>query len=321
MGFIRTAAGLAELGFVRGPAMIYASPMNQAPPDDITDIIKGADATPTNEVQSLAITGTPSAGTFKLAFKGVITGTIAYNASAAAVQLALSTLTSIGFGNVACTGGPLPGTPVVITFQGNLAGTAVPLITVSTPALTGGTTPVAAVTRTTPGTGPYDPVGLWFPLGATKNGINPSVTNTETEFTVDQYLAAIGTLPDTWTWTLTTSLVEVSPENLAIAWDMGPVTLNTVPVIPEKRLGFGDPDTYTERQFAVVHRRTNPGVNNGLLRAHYFRKCSKQGAESGLGYQASGDQQSVPLNLRAYSDPNIGNQYERVGYLLDQQPA
>jgi hypothetical protein len=321
MGFIRTQAGLGELGFVRGPAMIYAAPLTQAPPSAITDVIKGVSTSPTSEVQSLAITGTPSGGTFKLAFKGAVTGTIAYNAAAADVQAALAPLTTIGFGNVACTGGALPGSAVVITFSGALAGQGQPLITVSTPALTGGTTPAAAVTRTTPGVGPYDPQGAWFALGATKNGITPSVNNTETEFTVDQYLAPIGTLPDQWTWSLATSLVETTLENLALVWDMGPVTLDTVPTIPEKVMGFGDPDSYAQRQIAVIHRRTNPGTLNGLLRMHYFRLCSRTAAESSMVYQASGDQQSVALNMRAYSDPRITDPYQRVGYMRDQVPS
>lgn len=321
MGFIRTQAGLGELGFVRGPAMLYYAPLTQPPPASISDattgVIKGASATPTNEVQSLVTSGTPTGGSFKLAFKGATTGTIAYNAAATDVQAALSSLTTIGFGNVACTGGPLP-TAVTITFQGSLAGTSVPLVTVSTPALTGGSTPAAAVTRTTPGTGPYDPIGSWAILGATKNGIAPSVNSTSTEFTVDQYIQSIGRLPDNWTWTLATSLVEVTPENLALAWDMGPVTLNSVPSPAEKKMGFGAPGTFSQWQIAVIHARTNPGPLNGLLRLHYFRRAQRSDAESSLTYQASGDQQSVAFNMTMYPDTTVSDPYSQVGYLLDQ---
>src|SRR5437763_507552 len=82
-------------------------------------------------------------------------------------------------------------------------------------------TPAATVAETTPGTGQYDPVGSWFDLGATKNGIVPTMNNTEDEFTIDQQKVAIGVLPNEWTWSFTTSLVEVTPENLATTWDMG----------------------------------------------------------------------------------------------------
>ena len=113
----------------------------------------GLTTTGVNAVQTLTITGTPTGGTFKLSFKGIKTATIAYNAAAATVQAALEALISIGSGNVACTGGALPGTPVVITFQGSLAASPQPLIVWETDdnALTGGTAPTGSVAHTTTG--------------------------------------------------------------------------------------------------------------------------------------------------------------------------
>jgi hypothetical protein len=311
----RTNAGIDQLGFVRGPARLLAAPLTQASPANIGDIIK-LTGSPTNEVQTLAITGTPTAGTFRLSFKSVTTATIAYNATAAAVQAALEALSTIGSGNVAATGGPLPGSPVVLTFQGQLAGTNLPMLTVVAPTFTGGTTPAVTVTETTPGTGIYDPVGSWFDLGATKNGVVPTMNNTEEEFTIDQQKVSIGVLPNEWTWSFTTSLAEVTPENLALTWDMGPVTLNTLPAVPEKQVGFGAPDGYTVRRFAIVHRR--PTTQGSLLRAHYFRKMIRQAAESTLPYASTGDQQSVALQMRALVDDTVADQYQNVGYLLDQ---
>jgi hypothetical protein len=311
----RTNAGIDQLGFVRGPARLLAAPLTQASPANIGDIIK-LTGSPTNEVQTLAITGTPTAGTFRLSFKSVTTATIAYNATAAAVQAALETLSTIGSGNVAATGGPLPGSPVVLTFQGQLAGTNLPMLTVVAPTFTGGTTPAVTITETTPGTGIYDPVGSWFDLGATKNGVVPTMNNTEEEFTIDQQKVSIGVLPNEWTWSFTTSLAEVTPENLALTWDMGPVTLNTLPAVPEKQVGFGAPDGYTVRRFAIVHRR--PTTQGSLLRAHFFRKMIRQAAESTLPYASTGDQQSVALQMRALVDDTVADQYQNVGYLLDQ---
>src|SRR3954471_19931139 len=314
-GFQRTDAGIDQLGFVRGPARLLAAPLSQAPPANIGDIIK-LTGSPTNEVQTLAISGTPTAGTFRLSFKSVTTATIAYNAAASAVQAALEGLSTIGTGNVAATGGPLPGSPVVLTFQGQLAGTNLPLLTVVAPAFTGGTTPAATVVETTPGTGLYDPIGSWFDLGGTKNGVVPTMNNTEEEFTIDQQKVSIGVLPNEWTWSFTTSLAEVTPENLALTWDMGPVTLNTLPAVPEKLVGFGAPDGYTVRRFAIVHRR--PTTQGSLLRAHFFRKMIRQAAESTLPYASTGDQQSVALQMRALVDDTVADQYQNVGYLLDQ---
>ena len=104
-----------------------------------------------NEQQTLTITGAPTGGTFRLAFKGQTTADIAFNASAAAVQAALRALRRIGANGVTCTGGPLPGTPVVIEFTGKLENLDVDLITVANNSLTGGTAPAAAVTETRKG--------------------------------------------------------------------------------------------------------------------------------------------------------------------------
>jgi|GEM_PF-6308230 len=103
-----------------------------------------------NEVQTITITGTPTGGSFTLTFSGATTGPIAYNAAAAAVDLALEALATIGPGNVTVTGGPGPATPWIVTFAGALAGVAVPLMT-ATAAFTGGTTPTIAVVETTAG--------------------------------------------------------------------------------------------------------------------------------------------------------------------------
>jgi hypothetical protein len=314
-GFVRTNAGIEQLGFVRGPAMIYAAPTSQADPANIGDILR-LTGSPTNEVQTLTVTGTPTAGTFRLSFRSVSTANIAYNATSAAVQAALEALSTIGAGNVVCAGGPLPASPVTITFQGTLAGANQPLLGVNSVAFTGGTTPTAAVAETTPGQGLYDPLGSWFTLGGTKNGVVPTMNNTEEEFTIDQQKVSIGVLPNEWTWSFTTSLVEVTPENLAFTWDMGPVTLNTLPAVPEKQIGFGAPDGYTVRKIAIIHRR--PTTQGSLLRCHYFRKMIRQAAESTLSYASTGDQQSVALQMRGLVDDNVSDPYRNVGYMLDQ---
>jgi len=107
----------------------------------------------TNEVQTLTITGTPTGGTFTISYDGQTTATIAYNANAAAVQSALEALSNIEVGDVTCGGGALPGTPVTITFTGNLAGRNVSLMTADGAGLTGGSTPTAAIALTTAGVG------------------------------------------------------------------------------------------------------------------------------------------------------------------------
>lgn len=104
----------------------------------------------TNEIQTVTITGTPTGGSFTMTFDGETTASIAYNAAASAVQTALLALSNIGTGDVVVAGGPGPGTPYTVTFQGGLAATDVPQMT-ATGSFTGGTTPAVAVTTTTPG--------------------------------------------------------------------------------------------------------------------------------------------------------------------------
>jgi hypothetical protein len=104
-----------------------------------------------NEVQTVTITGTPTGGTFKLAYRGNETANIAYNAAAAAVQTALLALPNLAAGDVTVTGGPGPGTPWTLTFGGALAGQDVERLSLAENGLTGGTAPTVVVAVTTAG--------------------------------------------------------------------------------------------------------------------------------------------------------------------------
>lgn len=99
-----------------------------------------------NEVQTLTISGTPTGGTYTLRYKGVSTAPLAHNALAAAIQTALQGLSSVGAGNLLVSGTG----PFVITAAGAFAGQELERIQV-THALTGGTTPSAAIVKTTKG--------------------------------------------------------------------------------------------------------------------------------------------------------------------------
>lgn len=111
------------------------------------------------DVQTLSITGSPAGGSFTMTFGGQTTAAIPYNATAAQVEDALELLSTIGVGGVVASGGPLPGTAVVITFQTPGA----KAVLTTTDSLTGGTSPATAVAHTTSGTAgtpgtfaPYD---------------------------------------------------------------------------------------------------------------------------------------------------------------------
>jgi len=102
-------------------------------------------------IQTLSVGGNPTGGSFTLSFGGQTSGALAFNATAAQVQSALQSVATIGPGGVTCSGGPLPGTPVLIAFAGPLALRTQPLITVGANNLTGGATPAPSVVQTTAG--------------------------------------------------------------------------------------------------------------------------------------------------------------------------
>lgn len=99
------------------------------------------------DVQTLQTTGGPTAGTFTVIWTSLTSGTIAFNATAAAVQTALS---AIVVGGVTCTGGPLGTAPVTVTF--NTVGPE-PLLGLGTNSLTGGSAPSVAFAHVAPAAG------------------------------------------------------------------------------------------------------------------------------------------------------------------------
>ncbi|MCA1220261.1 hypothetical protein [Streptomyces sp. 8L] len=136
---------------------------------------------PTSEVQTVTVTGSPTGGTYTLTFSGQTTAGIAYNATAAQVKTALEALSNVNSGDVNVTGGPHPGTPVVVTFAGQFAGDDVAQMTASGTNLTGGSTPAVTVATTSAGgaAGASDGTqilagflvdGIFFNPGSTKAG-------------------------------------------------------------------------------------------------------------------------------------------------------
>jgi hypothetical protein len=122
-----------------------------------------------NSVWTAAVTGIPTGGTFKLGVNidgaGVVeTASIAFDAAAAAIATAIAGVAGIGAGNVTVTGT----TTKTITFVGALVDAPI-VITLSTNALTGGTTPSVTVTEvavTTDYTGLTDLFAVRFGLDA-----------------------------------------------------------------------------------------------------------------------------------------------------------
>jgi hypothetical protein len=130
----------------------------------------------TNEVQSLNISGVPTGGTYTLTFDGQTTTAIPFGASAGTIQAALIALNNLATGDVVVSGAA----PSVITFGGVYASLDVPQIIGDGQSLTGGTSPAATVTTTTPGSGAAT-AALGTPVGS-------------------DYIYVTGTVPGTYTF-------------------------------------------------------------------------------------------------------------------------
>lgn len=130
----------------------------------------GAPSAGTNEVQTLTIGGTPTGGTFRLAFGGFVTAPITWSATNATlianIDAALEALPSLGVGSVVTAAGTLTagiGT-ITFTFSGvNVQRRAIATVTVAENSLTG-STPTLAIAETTPG---VNADGRGAPAGAT----------------------------------------------------------------------------------------------------------------------------------------------------------
>jgi P22 coat protein - gene protein 5 len=72
-----------------------------------------------NTLQTVAVTGTPTGGSLVLIVGGQTTTPLPFNATAAQVQAALGALSSVGVGNVFCSGGPWANGTITVAFQQN----------------------------------------------------------------------------------------------------------------------------------------------------------------------------------------------------------
>lgn len=99
-----------------------------------------------NEVQTITEEAGVDGGTFTLTFAGQTTAALAWDITAANLELALEGLANIGTGNVSVAGAG--GGPYTVTFQGDLAGENVPEL-VGTSSLTDGGVPESITIATT----------------------------------------------------------------------------------------------------------------------------------------------------------------------------
>lgn len=170
-----------------------------------------------NEAQTVTITGGPTGGTFTLDLDTEVTAGIAYNASASAVQSALEALPNVEPGDVAVTGGPLPGAPVVVSFRGQFAGQDVPLMVADDSGLTGGTTPDVAVATSAESWAP------WTNLGHTDldNDVETEEEGGDSEVRGSRQNPNLREKINPVTQFLTVNSIQIDPDTLALYFGDG----------------------------------------------------------------------------------------------------
>lgn len=305
--------------FIVGAGRIIYAPLTTAVPTDLGDMIYMTTGSNASEVQTLTITGTPAGGTFKLKFRGYTTATIAYNATAANVVSALELLSTIGTGGVTATGGPLPGTPVVITFASQLANQNVPLITVTSPAFTGGTTPAAAIVTTTPGVGLYDVKSGWFDLGPTLGGITVTHNNGEQTYTIDQINADIFTLPNNTEMSVSAAVSKNDLTTMKLLFEGGTITVNGTS--GNSFLPLGSISAYAQRRVCVLGQRPSldGGTTAGGVRGVFFRITQRSPQEASLVWNKEGTQQTVAFTWKVLADTTLTDAAARFGGVFDER--
>jgi len=148
---------MAEIPVVVAAKGIYYAPAGDGLPGTVDSSINWTASV--SEVQTITITGTPTAGGFKITYRGVPgaevaqeTGALTYDDVFGDVDAALEALAGIGVADVTCAGGALPGTAITVTFATLLADAGIIRMLPTSVTLTGGTTPTITIVRTTRGT-------------------------------------------------------------------------------------------------------------------------------------------------------------------------
>lgn len=122
-------------------------------------------ATSENEVQTLTLTGSPTAGSVIVSYQGVGVE-VPYDATAAEAEVLIESISTIGTGNVNVTGGDWPGTALVVEFINDLALIDVELLDIDTSTL------VMTVAETTK--------GVTAPTGSVVTTVTPLTQSTTT---------------------------------------------------------------------------------------------------------------------------------------------
>lgn len=249
---------------------------------------------PIDEVQTLSLPVTPTGGDFTLTYAGQTTAAIAWNAAASAVQSALEALSNIAVGDVICTGGALPGTPVVITFAANLGDQDIALITGDGTNLTGGSDNVDSFTEVQAG----------------------AVTVPQTDITLTYINNPVH-------WTSETSVFFTFKDKAGSIVQTTPVVYSTLNAAAIKALFVGktirlivDPYSGTTKDYVIttddIDVTGSLGPSSTLVISYKQRLASPQNISINVDGDASGTF-AAPISMSVYN-PSTGFYFGRVGY-------
>lgn len=156
---------------------------------------------------------------------------------------------------------------------------------------------IADVIDISGGTPTYNAETDWADFGATREGIQITINNTETAFDVDQVQGAIGTAPDSWECFVATNLAEQTLENMVIVWEGAAITTDTTVTPNERETGFAGATSYTQHRLAVMFQRPN-----GKITGYFFHIAVRSPQEGTLNFQKGGDAQVIAARFAALAD-------------------
>lgn len=162
----------------------------------------------------------------------------------------------------------------------------------------------------------YNATSAWTDLGATKTGIAISNNHSEETFDVDQVYGDIDSQPTNWEYNVQTALAEMTLESLKLAWEGSDITTNNSPTVPERTIGFGNPDEYVVRRLAVLYKSAED-----YIRAFVFRRVQLAPVESTATFNKTGEQISLPVQFKSFPDFAVADPYKRNYVVIEQVPA
>ena len=175
-GNLSPTAGIVERYEPAGQITIGAYPNKLVPVFHLGGMVMtGTQGDGANEIQTLTTGGTVSGGTWTLTIEAIsaaaVTG-IPWNVTSVQLQALIDDMirrggTGYRLGDIVVGGGPFPGTPLTLTFQGGKAATNVTQSTVSAAGLTGSSPTITPTTTTAGSVGTVLlPDGRGLPPGA-----------------------------------------------------------------------------------------------------------------------------------------------------------